>query len=398
MPLDPPSPRLKPTSAASVGGAPLRVATVGMNARQITVLEMAFQGPCADACVLVEEQEAHACIVDMDSYGARDALRELRERHPQRPLILLSLTPPEAEVVGPDLVLAKPIKLDELVARLAVLRERLIEAPAAAAAAAEVPPQKVGWGRPAVAENPAARVRAAQLLDQEQAHALVGTAPDIDPRDPDQLAKAYYDPSRFLQTLIVQARNSAAARGQAVRILGPWPEIVLDPARELAYVAAADGRLRPYCLQPELLHQGRLEYIDRSLVSREESATIGLDTLIWKVALWASRGRLPQGTPVDAPVALSRWPNFPRLLLAPGAMSIAALWSHEPQTLIQTAEALKLPQRSVFSFYSGAAALGLVHCQARGSAVAHRRPPTEPSASRPRGLIGRIVKRLHLHF
>ena len=324
---------------------------------------------------------------------------------PRRPLVLLSLTPLEEELVGRDLVLAKPIKLDDLVARLAALRERLHEvpvapgAPAAPAAVAAAPPRKDDWGRPAAAGDMEARAHAARLLDNEQANALIGTAPDIDPTDPDQLAKAYYDPSRFLQSLVIQARDSAAARGQAVFIRGPWPEIVLDPVRHLAYVAGADTRLRPYCLQPELLHQGRLEYIDAALVSREESGAIELDALIWKLALWASRGRLPRGTPVDVPVTLDRWPNFPRLLLAPGAMGIAALWAHEPHTLIHTAEALNLPQRSVFSFYSATAALGLAHCVAGGSATVHRRPPTpEPSGALGRSLIRRIVKRLHLHF
>jgi hypothetical protein len=167
----------------------------------------------------------------------------------------------------------------------------------------------------------------------------------------------------------------------------------------LAYVAEADIRLRPYCLQPTSLHQSRLEHIDWAAVSRGESGTIGLDPFIWKLSLWASRGRLPLGTPVNVPVTLHRCPNFTRLLLAPGAMSIAALWAHEPHTLIHTAEVLNLPQRSVFSFYSAASALGLAQCQAGGSVGVHRRSLTpEPSARRRRGLISRIVKRLHLHI
>ncbi len=391
----PPAPGIAPTAADQAGGPPLRIAAVGMHARQVKVLELTFQGPCRDACVLAEEQEAQACIVDMDSYQARKVLEALRERHPRRPLVLLSLAALEPELVGQDLVLAKPIRLEELVERLAVLRERAMEE--SPPPVAPPPPRPEDWGRPAAAVDMEARGRAARLLDSQQAHALVGTAPDVDPSDPQQLAKAYYDPGRFLQSLVTQARDSARARGQGVRIRGPWPEIVLDPTQGLAQVLGADSRLRPYCLQPSILIQGRLDYVDRSLVVRGQADTIDIDALIWKLALWASRGRLPLDTPVDVPVVLHRWPNFTRLLLAPGAMSIAALWAHEPHTLIHTAERLNLPQRSVFAFYSAAAALSLAQCLGSPSA-GENAPAFEHPGSRRRGLIGRIVQRLHAYL
>ncbi|WP_295452847.1 hypothetical protein [uncultured Thiodictyon sp.] len=375
-----------------------------MDARQIKALEMAFHGPCRAACVLAEEPQAQACIVDMDGYQARTILRELRSRDPQRPLILLSLASLSETVVGADLVVAKPIRLDDLVVRLVTLRERVRQAADLARAA----PAKIAvsrriddWGRPAVAGDPQARSRAARLLDKGQANALIGTAPDIDLNDPGQLANAYYDPGRFLQSLVIAARDSAQVRGQGVRIQGPWPEIVLDPARGLARIADADQHLRPYGLQPAVLHQARLEYIKGPTLQPGQSGIVALDSLIWKLALWASRGRLPLDTPVDVPVQLHRWPNFTRLALAPGAMSIAALWTHEPQSLIHTAEALKLPQRSVFAFYSAAAALGLAQCKggtARTSAASERTHPLDPVASERRGLLGRIARRLQVFF
>jgi len=366
-----------------------------MHARQVKALELAFQGPCHDSCVLAEEPQAQACFVDLDSYQARALLAELRERHPRRPLVLLSLAALEPGLVGDDLTLAKPIRLDELLERIAVLRERVRQATPAPAAPPSTSPED--WGRPAAAADPDARDRAARLLDTQQAHALIGTAPDVDPGDPAQLAKAYYDPARFLQGLVVQARDSARARGQGVRIRGPWPEIVLDPERGLARVQAADTRLRPHGMQPVPLHQARLEYIGRPDLGFDRSAALDLDALIWKLALWGSRGRLPQGTPVDVPVVLHRWPNFTRLLLAPGAMGIAALWAHEPHSLIHTAERLGLPQRSVFAFYSAAAAVGIARCAAAAPASA-RVLPFEPPTSRRRTLIGRIVQRLHAYL
>lgn len=382
------APAVPPMAAMQSAAPPIRVAALGIGAHQMRSLALALQGSDRGACVLTEEAQADAYILDMDSYQACSALQGLRERYPERPRLLLSLMHLEPSLVADDLVVGKPIRLTELVAQTAALRERALAASAGAARA----PRRHGWGRPAAADSGASG-RAAGLLDDRQGSALIGTAPDIDLADPAELTKAYYDPRRFLQGLVCEARDFALARGLGVRVLGPWPEIVLDPARGLAWAAGPDTQLRPYCVQPSVLHESHLDYVQRPAQGPDLRSTVALDAFVWKLALWASRGRLPVGTPLDAPVVLARWPNFTRLAVAPGAMRIAALWMHEPHSLIATVEALSLPQRAVFSFYSTAAALGLVHCQT--SQTRTRPLPTAPGPRR--GIIGRILRRLHVH-
>jgi hypothetical protein len=381
----PPKPAAGTAVAGQAGGSPLRLAVVGMADRQARSLEMALQGPGRGTCTLSDESQAQAFIVDMDSYQAHTTLSTLRRRFPDRPRLLLSLAHLDAETVEDDLLVSKPIRVNELIAQVQVLRERALSPPTRAANREPAP-----WGR-AAAIDTHAREHAAQMLESQPASALIGTAHDVDPNDQVQLAKAYYDPHRFLQGLVCDARDEARVRGRGVRIAGPWPEIVLDPARGLARVTEPDARLRPYCVQPAAREQSRLEFLDDTPIDRELPGTLNLDALIWKLALWASRGRLPSDTPVDAPVTLVRWPNFTRLLVSPGAMRIAALWTHEPHSLLATAERLGLPQRAVFAFYSAASALELAHCHASPVRMRHT-----PSAPRVRGgIIGRIVRRLH---
>jgi hypothetical protein len=118
-----------------------------------------------------------------------------------------------------------------------------------------------------------------------------------------------------------------------------------------------------------------------------------MDAFLWKVALWTSRGRVPAGTQLSVPVFLRYWPNMSRLLLPPHALRIAALWAHQPHSLLQTTRALKLPQRYVFAFYSAANALDLAGPCRRSSDTLFEPATTE---SKNRGVLARIMERLKI--
>ena len=107
---------------------------------------------------------------------------------------------------------------------------------------------------------------------------------------------------------------------------------------------------------------------------------VPLDILLWKLALGASRGRLPLGTSLDTPVALREWPNFTRLVVTPGAMSVAALWARQTCTLGQTIHLLGLPPADVFAFYSAAAAIDLVRPELPSQPAPATRPAISPAA------------------
>ena len=124
----------------------------------------------------------------------------------------------------------------------------------------------------------------------------------------------------------------------------------------------------------------------------EDALTYTLPSLFWKVALWASRGRLPEGTSLTQPIFLRRWPNFTRLQVTPYAFAIAALWAEQPRSLLDTARHLQIPQRYVFAFYSAAKSLQLAGETRRAADTLIQ--PQEITASKQRGLLGRLLDRL----
>lgn len=95
-----------------------------MAARQVNLLEMVFAGPGRSCCVVVPDERAQACIVDLDSIRAVEEVLRQRRLHPRRPMILTGVRQPPESVVGADLFVPKPIRVDALVEAVAALRAR----------------------------------------------------------------------------------------------------------------------------------------------------------------------------------------------------------------------------------------------------------------------------------
>jgi hypothetical protein len=207
------------------------------------------------------------------------------------------------------------------------------------------------------------------------------------------LPATHYDPERYLQGLVTRACQAALSRDQAVHIDGLWPTITLLPSTGTAIIAGGEDALAAHAALPDLLSSARLTFTPAPRFSPNHPDAVPLDALLWQLALAASRGRLPVGTPVDQVCALREWPNFTRLAPAPGAMGIAALWTQEPLSLLGTAEALRLPHSDVFAFFSGTRALGLLVDDPQPAPPPSRPAPTP--VARP-GLLRRALARLRV--
>jgi hypothetical protein len=234
--------------------------------------------------------------------------------------------------------------------------------------------------------------KAASIMSAAKEKAFVGTAPDIDPDDPAQTAKIYYTPNHYLQGHLQQALNLAVRYNSNVAIEGPWPAIEIDMRERRILVATDERHLKSHCTLPDATLETQLRTFDGKGKLDGGSQAYSLPALFWKVALWASRGRLPVGTSLTQPIYLRRWPNFTRLDVTPFALAIAALWAAQPRSLIDTAKHLQIPQRYVFAFYSAAKSLQLAG-ETRRAADTLLAPP-EITASRQRGLFGRLLGRL----
>jgi hypothetical protein len=169
--------------------------------------------------------------------------------------------------------------------------------------------------------------------------------------------------------------------------------IVLPDVQEV-YLNLKDSQLRSLAVVPVV--EGSLKYsLDMDVheyIKNDDYSETSREALLWKTALWASRGRVPIGTRLDIPAFLRRWPNLTRLVLFPHALRIAALWTNQPHSLLTTAQSLAIPQRHVFSFYSAANALGLASTSRRAVDTLLEPPPLQQSKRH--GLFSRILSRL----
>lgn len=376
----------------------LRVAPIGLDQRQFNALQMVFDGPCRGRFRFVDHETPQACIVDLDHVGAVDLLGRMQRAYGALAVLLLSSAPPgeAAPVLGGSIYLRKPFRIDAFLTALDALQEITVhDAPAGPTATPIVVPHVVAGVPPSL---PAQRGRgarhAALLLDEEHAHTVVGTAPDVDLNDPAHCRQIYYDPQRFLQGHVTAAWAEAQGEGRPVGLDGPWPAITLFPAERRVHLAQPLRSFRAFASMADLVDGAG---VVRAAPSPTGEASVGQSlpyaTFLWQLSLWAARGRLPQGTPVDVPVYLRHWPNFTRLEVIPWSLALAALWSREPHTLRHSASVLRAPQRFVFAFYSAAQALNLAGItRSAGDHLTEPRPLPEPG--RPHGLLRRILDHL----
>lgn len=385
---------------------PIRVAVVGMDRRMRNALCLFFQGPCKNQCVLVEEESAEAGIIDLDAYRGREVCDEYRKRHPDQPIILLSLH--ETKVKN-GVFLRKPLKASDLISALGETKRSLLPRskqpvqPIETQPATKTPEQRLSPPPKSTSVNlehkranfiTRSTHHAAMHLEGQDAKVLIGTAPDIDPEDPQQVANAQYDPTDFLQSHLSRACSTVIDKNRCVQMETPRGAIYLLPDCNSASVKFSDSQLRTLSMVPIVENSILVSVLESSYTIEQidTSSTVDRDALLWKTTLWASRGRVPLGTCLNTPVFLRQWPNMTRLLLFPHALRIAALWTNQPHSLLATANTLAIPQRHVFGFYSAAHALGLASTSRR--TVDTLIEPTPLPKTHRDSLLSRILKRL----
>lgn len=95
----------------------LKICPLGLDERGHQTLKVFFERQLAGSCQLAPEAEAHAILIDGDNYHAKKHLAEQRESYPERPIILLTLSPEQATISN-GIVVQKPIKASQFAAQL----------------------------------------------------------------------------------------------------------------------------------------------------------------------------------------------------------------------------------------------------------------------------------------
>jgi len=390
---------------------PIRVALVGFDDRMRNALRLFFSGPCKNSCVMVEEESAEIGIIDLDAYRGDELCNEYRQRHPNHPLIMISL---HQRQIDNAILLRKPLNTGDLVSALADVKRKIeaqaVEQEAENAEQVKAPVTDMGQNIQEIDPDTSHVERkknftlspqthqAAMYLGDQGTKTIIGTAPDIDPDDPKQLENARYNPDDFLQSHLQRACQTADSLNSCLQIDTVRGSIYVLPGNQAVLLNVSDKHLRTLSVIPIDSSSISSRAIDngslRNLESAADTIRVKRESLIWKSALWASRGRVPVGTDLHAPVFMSHWPNLTRLLLFPHAIRIAALWIDQPYSLIDTANTLSIPQRSVFGFFSAAKALGLASTSQRS--VDTLVEASSIHMNRRRNLLGRILNRLRL--
>jgi hypothetical protein len=338
------------------------VALLACSSRDMAVLGMLLQRHLAGEFAIVAADRAQVAVIDGDSAGAAKALADWRSSQPEAPTLVLSLHP------GADsarrVYVRKPIDVTALLGCLKKMRLALTASaampgqPTAPLAGAEV-------RSPPTAPMQPLRLTAAQF--EPDSHGCCGVADDFPPRllqtadrlSPDQAMQMYFDPDARLLGLLRMGARLARASNQAAGIRGLERPLVILPGKPMTVRSPLqDTMLRP--LSASTLFSASVEIGPPPGID-DRDFVYDFDVLLWKVALWTARGRLPRGTDPNAPVRLQGLPDFSRLTVTPYAEAICQLWLKDgKRSPAATAAHLQIAQRYVFALYSAASMLELI--------------------------------------
>jgi len=201
-------------------------------------------------------------------------------------------------------------------------------------------------------------------LSYQMVYECCGNAPDVDMHEPDQRRKVFFKEDSTLLGLLQQAIAEGEAQNVAVEITGlPGTLAYLNEHKKFMFDFSED-LLIPLALTrfgyQELTLKERPDLdLNRPSLTGSKVSLIESDEMIWKLALWTSKGRLNRDIDPEQPYRLTSPLDFDRLLVIPHATTISSLWGRHSLSVLEVVKVLKIHQRYVFSFMTAAFALGV---------------------------------------
>lgn len=398
------------------------VALLGINDDRIrNTFAMVFAGPAKEVARLSDDGKGvdiDVAIIDVDSVGALDRWQAFHAKHPHCQAIALSAL--SKVIDGFAATLSKPVKVDQLIETLQRVGQhttaavttkeesgRLSHAPSAASlsasaignatlpdgmAADEEKTIQTEW-LPAMGRTDSMKMSKLPVTSREvDVSTVCGSAEDIDCNDEVQIRKLFMPLEGRLLAVLLNALAEAKQSNQPVALRYKGSTIaIFHPRGRAVAVPVIDVSLQR--LSQAVFPDGMLffEKLPGDSASAPGSMAVHPDVLLWKVAAWTYRGRLPTNLPPNVRVYLRHWPNLTRLLELPDAMRIAALLNEQPMSMGRVAEALQIPQRHVFAFCACAHTIGLLDIAKRAGDRMIESPPPAPPAHGERQFLGRIM-------
>ncbi|HPT48904.1 MAG TPA: hypothetical protein PLS67_11830 [Accumulibacter sp.] len=323
-------------------------------------------------CLVENIAAAQVVLIDCDRPGADGAMRQVAMHG--KDAIGYASNPKEQHKRFPNIiVLGKPIKIDELIQALTLVSAVAIKAPSRPVEQVTTIPKPTA---PAAAHRQAARPfvdapsRFGESLSGENID-ICGSNGDIaGTRSGEPPAKLFFHPEHYLLGPLLRAVRESKTTGLPRAVVGlPRMIRVASTPEAVCRTDFSHNRLRPASMT-QLPRGAVLVVPDPGPCNDEGKETLyATRDLLWNVAIWAARGRLPKGSDPYQPVFLRAIPDFTRCFAPPYAETIATLWARKFASPVEIATELGIPQRYVFAFFTAARFAGLLDKRADAAAL-----------------------------
>ena len=383
----------------------INVATLGINTKMSQILDYFCKHSAAGYCKHVTPAEAQVIILDIDSLDGKTLLREMPEQYRDKALIVLSVNQPERDDV---IYVKKPLKAETLLSAINNTRtlfsssssnkiyfdrflpdtqtgSHLVAEDKSSSMAPASHLQTVSSKRESKVDINLAiikqgqqelekiystkTVRSQKLVESEKRltdrwrDRIIGTAPDVNLDNKEDLYHRSYNPDDYLQGFLHQSILKAKRYNKPVLQSISEYSIIILPNADTVLIDARESQLQALSSIPLADLTMTVIFLDDEQLKKYSTHAhpIPLYDLLWKSALIASRGRIPVDTDLYSPINFSRWSSISsHVLLFKHADTIATLWQQESISLVETLQRLNIPQRYVFAFYSACKAIGIV--------------------------------------
>lgn len=200
-------------------------------------------------------------------------------------------------------------------------------------------------------------------LSYQMVYECCGNAPDVNMYEPDQRRRVFFKEDSTLLAILQQAIVEGEAQKVPVEITGLPGTLAYIPEHKKFLFDFSEDLLIPLALTrfgyQELTLKVRPDLdLERPSMTGSKVLLVESDEMIWKLALWTSKGRLNRNIDPEQPHRLTQRLDFDRLLAIPHATTISSLWGRHSLSALEVVKVLKIHQRYVFSFMTAAHALG----------------------------------------
>ncbi|NOQ17126.1 MAG: hypothetical protein GQ581_08710 [Methyloprofundus sp.] len=249
-----------------------------------------------------------------------------------------------------------------------------------------------------------AKHQAAMQINEQRFSSFIGLVEGVDFSDPKQWAIASYNPKHYYQGYVQSTVKIAFEKSIAVKLNSAWKPLILLPRSHEILLDADDKQLRAFAgvnVKSMPISTTKIMSIVPVNIAEEAISTDlekfqDLNSFLWKLACWTSKGRYIAALDLERPIYLTQWPNFTRLVVTPHAMRIASLLVAEPRAIPDIVQVLKIKPQYVFIFISAAYTIGIleqINNQDKAVTMEDSVSPVRKKAQK-KGLLNRILNKL----